>query len=54
MTGSGSAVFAAFASAAAAAAALVGLPAGWSGFVVAGLARSPLAARAAAERSGGR
>ena len=54
MTGSGAAVFAAFATATAAEAALAGLPAKWSGFVVTGLAQSPLAARAAAERSGGR
>jgi len=54
MTGSGAAVFAAFATEAAAKASLEGLPAGWEGFVVTGLARSPLAARVAAERSGGR
>ena len=54
MTGSGAAVFAAFATAMAANAALAGLPAKWRGFVVTGLAQSPLAARVAAERSGGR
>jgi 4-diphosphocytidyl-2-C-methyl-D-erythritol kinase len=50
MTGSGAAVFAAFDERAAAAAALTGLPTGWMGFVTAGLACSPLAARLAAER----
>lgn len=50
MTGSGASVFASFASRAGAAAALEGLPAAWSGFVAKGLVRSPLAARAAAER----
>ena len=54
MTGSGAALFAAFATAAEAGAALAGLPAEWNGFVVTGLAQSPLAARVAAERSGGR
>jgi 4-diphosphocytidyl-2-C-methyl-D-erythritol kinase len=50
LTGSGACVFAAFASAAAANAALEGLPARWTGYVVAGLARSPLLARRAAVR----
>jgi 4-diphosphocytidyl-2-C-methyl-D-erythritol kinase len=50
LTGSGGAVFAAFADAQAAQAALAGLPAGWTGFVATGLARSPLAARLDAER----
>jgi 4-diphosphocytidyl-2-C-methyl-D-erythritol kinase len=49
MTGSGASVFAAFADRRAAEAALVGLPAGWTGIVAAGLERSPLAARLAAE-----
>jgi len=52
LTGSGSAVFAAYAEPAAARAALAGLPAGWTGFVATGLARSPLAARRDAERQG--
>jgi 4-diphosphocytidyl-2-C-methyl-D-erythritol kinase len=51
LTGSGAALFAPFAERAAAQAALAGLPAEWTGFVVSGLAESPLAARAAAERS---
>jgi len=50
MSGSGGAVYAAFATEAAAVAALAGLPAPWVGFVVAGIARSPLAARVAAAR----
>ncbi len=50
MTGSGAAVFATFADRAGAAAALEGLPAGWLGFVTAGIERSPRAARLAAER----
>ena len=54
LTGSGASVFAAFASRAAAEAALASLPREWTGFVATGLARSPLAARVAAERSGGR
>ena len=54
LTGSGASVFAAFASRAAAQAALAGLPPEWTGFVATGLARSPLAARVAAERSGNR
>ncbi len=54
LTGSGSSVFAAFAAREAAQAALEGLPREWTGFVATGLARSPLAARVAAERSAGR
>jgi 4-diphosphocytidyl-2-C-methyl-D-erythritol kinase len=54
LTGSGASVFAAFRDRAAAQRALVGLPAGWTGFVAAALARSPLAARVAAERRVGR
>jgi 4-diphosphocytidyl-2-C-methyl-D-erythritol kinase len=54
LTGSGASVFAAFRDRAAAERALAGLPAGWTGFVAAGLARSPLAARVAAERRAGR
>ena len=50
LTGSGACVFAACASAALARAALDGLPARWSGYVAAGLARSPLLARRAALR----
>jgi 4-diphosphocytidyl-2-C-methyl-D-erythritol kinase len=50
MTGSGASVFAAYADRREAQAALVGLPAGWTGFVAEGLHRSPLAARLAAER----
>jgi 4-diphosphocytidyl-2-C-methyl-D-erythritol kinase len=45
LTGSGACVFAAFADEPAARAALEGLPAGWRGFVAAGLARSPLLER---------
>jgi 4-diphosphocytidyl-2-C-methyl-D-erythritol kinase len=52
MTGSGAAVFAAFGDRAGAAAALEGLPPEWTGFVTAGIARSPLAARLAVERDG--
>ena len=54
LTGSGASVFAAFADRGAARAALAGLPDDWMGFVATGLARSPLAARVATERSGGR
>ena len=54
LTGSGASVFAAFADRGAARAALAGLPDDWTGFVATGLARSPLAARVAAERSGRR
>ena len=50
LTGSGASVFAAFADRRAAQAALRDLPAGWSGFAVEGLRRSPLAARLAAEQ----
>ncbi len=50
LTGSGGSVFAAFADRPAAQAALRDLPAGWSGFAVEGLRRSPLGARLAAER----
>ena len=53
LTGSGASVFAPFADRAAAAAALAGLPAGWSGFAVVALPRSPLAARLSAEVAGG-
>jgi 4-diphosphocytidyl-2-C-methyl-D-erythritol kinase len=42
LTGTGSCVFAAFERAGEAEAAIVGLPAGWLGFAVRGLARSPL------------
>jgi 4-diphosphocytidyl-2-C-methyl-D-erythritol kinase len=54
LTGSGASVFAAFADRAAAQRALAGLPAGWTGCVAAGLGRSPLAARLAAQRRAGR
>ena len=50
MTGSGGSVFAVCAERRAAEAALAGLPAGWTGFAVEGLERSPLAARLEAER----
>jgi 4-diphosphocytidyl-2-C-methyl-D-erythritol kinase len=53
MTGTGSAVFAAFADRAAAESALEGLPSAWRGFVARGLRRSPLQERLAAERSRG-
>jgi 4-diphosphocytidyl-2-C-methyl-D-erythritol kinase len=46
LTGSGACVFAAYADERAARAALDGLPAEWSGFVAAGLTRSPLLERA--------
>jgi 4-diphosphocytidyl-2-C-methyl-D-erythritol kinase len=51
LTGTGSAVFAAFADRGAAETALAGLPSGWRGFVARGLERSPLQERLAAERS---
>ena len=51
LTGSGASVFAVCADRRAAQAALMGLPAGWSGFAVEGLRRSPLVARLAAERA---
>jgi 4-diphosphocytidyl-2-C-methyl-D-erythritol kinase len=51
LTGSGACVFAAFGTESGAHAALAGLPADWTGMVARGLARSPLAARAAAEQS---
>ncbi|MBS0373216.1 MAG: 4-(cytidine 5'-diphospho)-2-C-methyl-D-erythritol kinase [Proteobacteria bacterium] len=51
LTGSGASVFAPFRDRRAAAAALAGLPAGWLGFAVEGLARSPLLAQAAAVRA---
>jgi len=54
LTGSGASVFAAFRDRAAAQRALTGLPAAWTGFVAVALARSPLAARVAAERRVGR
>ena len=47
LTGTGSCVFAAFDDPGAAAAALAGLPAGWTGLVARGLARSPLQERLA-------
>ncbi len=47
LTGTGASVYAAFACADEARAALAGLPAGWRGFVVRGLDRSPLRERAA-------
>lgn len=50
LTGSGSCVFAACTSAAAAHAALADLPERWTGYVAAGLARSPLLGRLAAQR----
>ncbi len=51
LTGTGSSVFAAFPTVEAARAALDGLPAGWTGFAAAGLDRSPLLERLAAERT---
>ncbi|MFU8895323.1 MAG: 4-(cytidine 5'-diphospho)-2-C-methyl-D-erythritol kinase [Gammaproteobacteria bacterium] len=51
LTGTGGCVFAEFAAAAPAQAALEQLPAGWTGFVARGLARSPLLARRSAERA---
>jgi 4-diphosphocytidyl-2-C-methyl-D-erythritol kinase len=50
LTGTGSCVFAEFADRESAETALVGLPAGWRGFVARGLDRSPLLERLAAER----
>jgi 4-diphosphocytidyl-2-C-methyl-D-erythritol kinase len=50
LTGTGSCVFAEFADRETAETALVGLPAGWRGFVAKGLERSPLLERLAAER----
>jgi 4-diphosphocytidyl-2-C-methyl-D-erythritol kinase len=47
MTGSGACVFAVFTDRDAADAALTGLPAGWLGFAVQGLSRSPLLDRLA-------
>ena len=49
LTGSGACVFATFDNRAAAAAALRGLPAAWTGFVAAGVNRSPLLDRCAAD-----
>jgi 4-diphosphocytidyl-2-C-methyl-D-erythritol kinase len=54
LTGSGACVFAVCADRGAAQAALAGMPAGWTGFAVEGLERSPLLARVLAERSGAR
>jgi len=51
LTGSGASVFAPFRDRQAAAEALAGLPPGWMGFAVEGLARSPLLAQAAAVRA---
>ena len=50
LTGTGSCVFAAFDEAGEAGRAVAGLPAGWLGFAVRGLARSPLLDRLEAER----
>ncbi|MCU0976847.1 MAG: 4-(cytidine 5'-diphospho)-2-C-methyl-D-erythritol kinase [Steroidobacteraceae bacterium] len=52
LTGTGSCVFAAFGRAAEAEEAIAGLPAGWRGFAVRGLARSPLLERLEAGRAG--
>jgi 4-diphosphocytidyl-2-C-methyl-D-erythritol kinase len=53
LTGSGACVFAAYADERAARAALDGLPAEWSGFVAAGLTRSPLLQRTRGEPAAG-
>jgi len=50
LTGSGACVFAAYRTLEDAHAALAGLPVEWTGMVARGLARSPLAARVAAEQ----
>lgn len=54
LTGTGACVFASFGSRDQASAALAGLPQDWLGFVVRGLATSPLLARVAVERAAAR
>lgn len=51
LTGTGSCVFAAFGAESEARAAVAGLPEGWQGFAVRGLARSPLLGRLEAQRA---